>query len=876
MSRRILCLVLCLLLVLPGTALAREEAGVLRIHTLEGFLRFAKSCRLDSYSRDLQVYLETDLDLTGTAFAPIASFSGAFDGGGHRITGLNLTADGSAQGLFRYLTEGALVENLTVAGAVSPGGTRSQAGGLAGSNAGTIRRCTFEGQIHAGDQAGGLVGINLVTGIIEDCRTKGSVSGSHFVGGVAGENLGVIRGCVNQAAVNTTAQENQVELSDITLETMITSESAGTVTDVGGIAGISSGVIRDCENRGAVGYPRMGYNIGGIAGTQKGYMTQCRNLAEVQGRKEVGGIVGQMEPVALVTYDEDALQILRRQLSAMNSTISSTSANLQGTAQETYSQAEDLMGYLRDARDAVDLLLPDPSDPELPDEDTLQAAQNILSGSLSGMQDQVRGMAASTQTSLGRLSNNLRTLQSQINAMASTLDNLSETLGGSIQDVSDQDTPEQLSGKVSHCENTGQVLGDSSVGGIAGAMAPENDLDIQEDLDIRGENSLNFESQLRAVILSCENRGTVQGGKQFAGGIVGWQILGLVKDSRNTGALEAADALYAGGIAGLSQGYLRENSAKCDISAKRLAGGIAGSAAVVTDCRSMVVIREASEQTGAVLGGREEDVHEEETPIAGNYYLNVDADPGGIDGVSYDGLAQPLSQEEFFRLENLPDLFRQVVVTFQYENGGETRIALDTGAALEPDRIPAVPEKDGAEGSWEGLEEANLRRISFDLRFRAVYTGSRKVIESDVRGQEDLPVLLAEGEFPSGAQLTLEPLEENLPQLEKGQTLVQAWQVSAAEAVSLIRGRLQIPGDRDPERLSLWRRGGDGVWRLTEHTRDGSYLVFPMEAGDTALALAEDPSFPWLRLFLGLGGVLVLAAGLLIRRKAGKKRPSSG
>ena len=128
MSRRILCLVLCLLLVFPGTALAREEAGVLRIHTLEGFLRFAKSCRLDSYSRDLQVYLETDLDLTGTAFAPIASFSGAFDGGGHRITGLNLTADGSAQGLFRYLSEGALVENLTVAGTVSPGGTRSQAG----------------------------------------------------------------------------------------------------------------------------------------------------------------------------------------------------------------------------------------------------------------------------------------------------------------------------------------------------------------------------------------------------------------------------------------------------------------------------------------------------------------------------------------------------------------------------------------------------------------------------------------------------------------------------------------------------------------------------------------------------------------------------
>ena len=111
-----------------------------------------------------------------------------------------------------------------------------------------------------------------------------------------GNNLGVIRSCNNRSAVNTTAEENQVKLSDISFDTITGSESVSTVTDIGGIAGTSSGVIRQSKNRGNVGYQHMGYNVGGIAGTQTGYLYKCENFAQVYGRKEVGGIVGQMEP----------------------------------------------------------------------------------------------------------------------------------------------------------------------------------------------------------------------------------------------------------------------------------------------------------------------------------------------------------------------------------------------------------------------------------------------------------------------------------------------------------------------------------------------------------------------------------------------------
>ena len=165
---------------------------------------------------------------------------------------------------------------------------------------------------------GGIAGVNTVTGVIENCHSMGTVSGSHFVGGIAGENMGIIRDCANHAAVNTTPRQNSVQLPDINIDSLTNTEAANIATDIGGIAGISGGVIRKCENLGNVGYRQMGYNIGGIAGTQSGYITDCVNRGHIQGRKEVGGIVGQMEPAIVIAYSKDTLQILKGQLSELS------------------------------------------------------------------------------------------------------------------------------------------------------------------------------------------------------------------------------------------------------------------------------------------------------------------------------------------------------------------------------------------------------------------------------------------------------------------------------------------------------------------------------------------------------------------------------
>ena len=370
------------------------------------------------------------------------------------------------------------------------------------------------------------------------------------------------------------------------------------------------------------------------------------------------------------------------------------------------------------------------------------------------MTQTLEGMRATTQSAMGTLSNNLYAMQSQISAMTATLGNVSETLGGSIADVSDADTETDLSGKVESCVNHGNVLADRNVGGIAGAMALENDLDPEDDWQISGENSLNFQSQLRSVILNCENDGTVTAGKENAGGIVGWQWLGLVKECRNVGDLEAEGTDYVGGISGQSTGYIRSSSAKCTLTGEKYVGGIAGSAEIATDCRSMVVL-EGTEKLGAVLGAAEPNSKEEETPISGNFYLRIFGDLGGIDGISYDGQAQSLTERDFFALEDLPELFQNVIITFHLNNGTGRRVTIPSGGKLEASQIPGVPVREGAVGEWEGLAETDLTNIVFNLSFEPHYTSYSATIQSDAIRENGFPLLLVQGDFTEDTVQTI-------------------------------------------------------------------------------------------------------------------------
>lgn len=325
------------------------ETETLSITSAEDLVRLAHDCRLDTWSVNKHVTLDADISLNGVDFSGIPTFGGIFDGRGHTISYINLDMDRSYTGLFIYLQETAVVRNLHVTGRVSCGSGCIGTGGIAGSNSGIISNCSYNGMVFGADYVGGIAGFNELHGQIISSEATGYVGGDHFIGGIAGENIGNIDACVNNAYVNTSYEEASLSLKDVKLETYLNPSlldfdedereqgtAPGSIYDLGGIAGLSIGVIMHSTNNGAVGYEQVGYNIGGIAGRQSGYILDCINNGEILGRKDAGGIVGQAEPYVTIDMSEDIAEQLTENISILHDLIDETLSDA-GTSSDTIS-----------------------------------------------------------------------------------------------------------------------------------------------------------------------------------------------------------------------------------------------------------------------------------------------------------------------------------------------------------------------------------------------------------------------------------------------------------------------------------------------------------------------------------------------------------
>lgn len=328
-------LALCLVLALTLPVFAEGESSAdtteketYHIGTVDELLQLADYCRLDSWSENRTVMLDADLELTGSDFSGIPSFSGVFLGQGHVISGLSLVNDGSVVGFFRYVQKGANVRDLVVRGRAMPTGSRTTVGGIAGSNAGTLHNCRFEGVSSGASIVGGIVGTNLASGVIESCTTTGSVYGAHFIGGIAGENHGIIANSTNTANVNTTVEQNDIDLSELTLGDLIGTENVADITD-----------------------------IGGIAGSQTGYIEGCVNYGTVYARKEGGGIVGQMEPSSTLEYTKDTLQELSDEMGTLQTLVNRACDDASAASSDLSNQLDALKSSVTSSRNAIENLL---------------------------------------------------------------------------------------------------------------------------------------------------------------------------------------------------------------------------------------------------------------------------------------------------------------------------------------------------------------------------------------------------------------------------------------------------------------------------------------------------------------------------------------
>ncbi len=284
--------------------------SVTKISSPKDLIELAANANLDSYTEGRSFVLTKDINLAGCSFTTIPSFSGVFDGNGHTISGLGYDDEGYVTGLFRYIRRGAVVQNLNAYGNISAIDDKQITGGICAVNEGIISNCTFSGTINGQSVTGGIAAINEVPGTIMACTNKAAITGYYYTGGIAGKNYGVVAYSSNNGNINSTIE--WVEGSDamkpdtavfsalISGKALDAGSDASVKTtngvDTGGIAGYSKGAIYQCKNKSVIGYPHTGYNVGGIAGRQAGFISFCQNDGVINGRKDVGGIVGQMEP----------------------------------------------------------------------------------------------------------------------------------------------------------------------------------------------------------------------------------------------------------------------------------------------------------------------------------------------------------------------------------------------------------------------------------------------------------------------------------------------------------------------------------------------------------------------------------------------------
>ena len=167
-----------------------ESDGSYTVTSADGLMNIAEL--VNGGKSDINITLDTDIDLTGKDWTPIGtdydnSYKGTFDGGGHTITGLTFTTNDQFVGLFGSIGYAGTVKNVMMEDVqITSNRSSGFAGGVAGYSDGTIENCSVSGSVSGTVYVGGVVGAQL-EGSITGCSSSTTVKGTVDVGGVAGQ-----------------------------------------------------------------------------------------------------------------------------------------------------------------------------------------------------------------------------------------------------------------------------------------------------------------------------------------------------------------------------------------------------------------------------------------------------------------------------------------------------------------------------------------------------------------------------------------------------------------------------------------------------------------------------------------------------------------
>lgn len=508
-----------------------------------------------------------------------------------------------------------------------------------------------------------------------------------------------------------------------------------------------------------------------------------------------------------------------------------------------------MAGDLRDAGSSMRSILKNVADkgsvnfPQLSDEYRLHT--NSLVMNIQGMSDnmgllnsEMRGSTDAVCADLEGVNDEFSSLMLLFtDAMDGALDmDYSEVFEDESNDVCE----DSVDATIANCENRGRIYADINTGGIAGTMAQEYDFDLESDITGVKNAAKKSTYRTKCVLRDNKNYGDVRGKKSYVGGACGLHEIGTILRNCNFAKASSDSSDYVGGIAGRSYSTIRNCYEKGVLAGDSYIGGIAGECVDIFDCVAMPAITRQEKFAGAVTGFADSD-----GKLKRNVFVSDSL--AGIDRISKQGQAEPISYGQLLAMENIPGEYSLMKVSFIVDETEVASFNKRIGEVVMPDEMPIEAEilaagRDGKPDDdkvkleddqyieWECNEEIPVYE---DMEIDGRIARYASVIASDLVRENKQSIFLAEGRFTEKDKLsvTREP---------SGTKNEECYLLSFAGGIERVHYiRYQMPEGTERVRIFV-STGSSPDYEEVNCDKFGRYIRFPAEGDHFKVRIAME------------------------------------
>lgn len=485
--------------------------------------------------------------------------------------------------------------------------------------------------------------------------------------------------------------------------------------------------------------------------------------------------------------------------------------------------------------------------------ETLKNDLDEMNKALTALESTVNDDTLSKRFS--EVSDSLHDLTGILTDMLTELESVGE-VHDNIADISESDkSAAGRDGTITASQNSGEVSGNTNIGGIVGGISLDLSFDRESTVGISQVISGSAKYLVSVHISDSANSGNINASSEYAGGIVGSGDFGVITGSVSSASV-TSDGDYAGGIVGKLDGTVTGSGARAKVKGASYVGGIAGSVQNITECLSLSEIEFDGLYFGSIAGFTESDGR-----VRGNYYAGSVI--GGVNGFDLSGECERSDFETITELSKFGNYFTEVAVTFTDEDGNKTVKTVPYGSKLS--EVPEIADKELEKWKWDSYELP----LTCDVEINGDYFSRSFTLTSG----EEVPRIIVCGVFDENETLSVSPFTPETSKLLSKHTLIDSGRISGNGLEADKEYEVHLLAESGGE---LFIAGADNALVRHDYQEFGSYIVFELKSGEAFAYFESAPNYLPTVLAIALPSLaLLLIVFLIIRKKrklSGKKQ----